>query len=55
MSSVDTADYHELVSRRMGEAASLLSGVRPVAGQVGLIALSDGLLVAIDLVGSSAT
>ncbi len=50
-----TADYHELVSRRMGEAASLLSGVRPVGGQVGLLALSEGLLVAIDLVGSAAT
>jgi ARG and Rhodanese-Phosphatase-superfamily-associated Protein domain len=50
-----TADYHELVERRMGEAASLLAGVRPVDGQVGLLALSDGLLVAIDLVGSSAT
>jgi hypothetical protein len=50
-----TADYHELVSWRMGEAASLLSGVRPVEGQVGLLALSDGLLVAIDLVGSAAT
>jgi hypothetical protein len=50
-----TDDYHELVERRMGEAASLLSGVRPVAGQVGLLAVSNGLLVAIDLVGSSAT
>lgn len=50
-----TADYHELVSRRMGEAASLFSGVRPVEGQVGLLALSDGPLIAIDLVGSSAT
>ena len=50
-----TADYHELVSRRMGEAESRLSGVRPVEGQVGLLALSDGLLVAIDLVGSAAT
>ena len=39
----------------MGEAATLLSGVRPVEGQVGLLALGDGLLVAIDLVGSSAT
>jgi hypothetical protein len=50
-----TADYHELVERRMGAAAPLLAGVRPVEGQVGLLALSDGLLVAIDLVGSSAT
>jgi hypothetical protein len=50
-----TADYHELVSRRMGDAASLLSGVRPIAGQVGFLALCDGLLVAIDLVGSAAT
>ena len=50
-----TSDYHELVSRRMGEAESLLSGVLPVEGQVGLLALSDGLLVAIDMVGSAAT
>ena len=39
----------------MGEAATLLPGVRPVEGQVGVLALGDGLLVAIDLVGSSAT
>ena len=50
-----TADYHELVSRRMGQAASRLADVRPVAGQVGLLATTDGLLVAIDLVGSAAT
>jgi ARG/rhodanese/phosphatase superfamily protein len=50
-----TADYHELVSRRMGEAASLLADVRPVDGQVGFLALSNGLLVAVDLVGSPAT
>jgi ARG/rhodanese/phosphatase superfamily protein len=51
----DTADYHELVSRRMGESASALVDVRPIEGQVGFLAVSEGLLVAVDLVGSAGT
>jgi len=50
-----TADYHQLVERRVREAAPVSVDVSPVAGQVGFLAVSDGLLLAVDLVGSPLT
>jgi len=50
-----TADYHQLVERRVREAAPVSFDVSPVAGQVGFLAVSDGLLLAVDLVGSPLT
>jgi hypothetical protein len=50
-----TADYHELVARRMARAESSLAEVRPVAGQVGVLAIRDGVLLGFDVVGSAAT
>lgn len=50
-----TADYHQLVERRVREAAPVPVDVSPVAGQVGFLAVSEGLLLAIDLVGSPLT
>ena len=50
-----TADYHQLIERRVREAAPVSLDATPVRGQVGFLAVSDGLLIAVDLVGSSAT
>jgi hypothetical protein len=47
-----TRDYSALIEERRRKADALLADVRPVDGQVGLLALSNGELIGLEVVGS---
>lgn len=50
-----TSDFHVVMEARTGEAARCVEGIRPVADQVGVMAMRDGAMLALEVVGHPQT
>lgn len=51
----ETGDYAAVLRKRAAEEEAFAAGVKPVDRQVGMMAVREGVLLALDVVGSSGT